>query len=157
VLTHLSSRSVLKLSSHLSLGLRICLCRVELSVRSLNDIVPSTILVTCSAHLNFLDFYYSDCANCEVPHCEFLSSSYSHFFWKPTSPVFKHPYPMFLSISMYPLFYICLMQCKYLENMTLYETFSPSLSLFPVVLVCLLKTLSCFAVVRVFPRKITCC
>ena len=52
---YFSSRSSLILSSHLRLGLPKGLFPVDLPVKILNALLPSSILVTCPAYLNLLD------------------------------------------------------------------------------------------------------
>ena len=54
-LTHISSRSILILFSHLRLGLPKGLFPVGLPVNILKALLLSSILATCPAHLNFLD------------------------------------------------------------------------------------------------------
>ena len=53
-LIHISSRSILILSSHLRLGLAKVLLPVGSPVAFFKALLPSSILATCPAHLNLL-------------------------------------------------------------------------------------------------------
>ena len=66
---------ILILSSHLRLGLPKVLFPVGLPVKILKELLPSSILATCPAHLNLLDL---NGTNYEVPHCGAFSTPHSH-------------------------------------------------------------------------------
>ena len=63
LLTFISLRYILIFSSHLCLGVPECPLPIGLPAKILKALLPSSILATCPAHFNFVDFvllYYNN-------------------------------------------------------------------------------------------------
>ena len=85
VLTSISLRSILILSSHLRVGAPRGLFPVTLPLKILKALIPFSILATCPAHLKLLDFslrlYWVNDTEYEVPYYEAFYIPHSHPFW----------------------------------------------------------------------------